>query len=202
LRKDGTRSAQFGELVGFATESRPHSAERNVEAGRKSIDLKVAKDGGYLKFDFWKASPVRLEILDLATFNPNGEVKIEQGQVGSEALLPGQRKGLTKVTKMLNAAIPKEKRKQKDIEKSRAKCQLTMRTDSPFNTICMPDFPEDGGPKMLEWNIMRTGRLRSPYVDVLIDQQLAILNRRAMDIDYLPDVKSKETDQCTSGECN
>jgi hypothetical protein len=188
LRENGNRSGFVSDLVEFTDLGAGHSDDVNVYAARKVIDLRIASSGGYLQFDFRKASPARMEILDLASYNAEGEVKIVSGQTSSDALLPGQAKGLEKALKFL-ATAAKNKPKPVELELARAKGALTLRTDSPFNAICSPKLLKKGSENSLVWNLKRVGRLRSPHVEVLVDQQMAILNRRALEVDYLPDTK-------------
>jgi hypothetical protein len=194
LRDNGNRSGHVSDLVEVTDLIAGHSDQRHVYAARKTIDLRISADGGYLQFDFRNSSPARLEILDLVSYNSNGEVKIVSSQPILDSLLPGQVKALQKALKFLAAVTPKPKQKPAELELSRTKCALTLRTDKPFNAICSPKLLKNGAETSLLWNLKRIGRLRSPHVDVLIDQQMAILNRRAFDVDYLPDTKPVKVD--------
>jgi hypothetical protein len=89
---------------------------------------------------------------------------------------------------LLNAVIAAQKKAKdnpKDLRKADAKSKLTLRFDGHFNSSCTPTFSEANGVSKLDWNLRRSGRLRSPYVDKLMDDHMAHLGRRAFEIDYL-----------------
>ncbi|MFT6530960.1 MAG: hypothetical protein ACJASC_000483 [Limimaricola cinnabarinus] len=180
LREDGNRAAFSSDLVHFKPIAEP-------EKKLKTIDLKVGPDGGFMRFDFNSASPANLRILDLASMNKDGAVKISTVQAPEAGMLPGQRTGLEKTLKLLKAVLGNEKAKAAEITKAHARCQLTMKIDNPFNGIAKPSLTDKNGVKELSWNLIRTGRLQSPYIDQLMDRQLMLVGRRALDIEYLPE---------------
>ena len=179
LRDNGSRAAFSGELVQFKP------IEKREEK-LKSLDLKVAVDGGFMRFDFNRSSPVNLSILDLAALNVDGIVKIHDGQKPGAGVLPGQAKGFDKTLKLLKAVLGGGNAKPEDVVKASARCQLTMQIDNPFNTIAKPIAKTENGVSHLSWNLVRTGRLCSPFIDELMDRRLLLAGRRALDIDYLP----------------
>ena len=189
LRSNGRRSAIAGDLLSFA-EATDDEKKNTVYAGRKSIDLLVGAGGRFLRFNFRHASPAQLAILDLATFSPDGNVAIQSDQEDVSALLPGQAKALEAAKKLL-AVVAKAQKVAKDnpehLRKADAKCKLTLRYDSHFNSVCTPTFTTTDDVTKLDWNLRRIRRLRSPYIDLLMDQHVALLNRRAVDIEYLAD---------------
>ncbi|MBL4756689.1 MAG: hypothetical protein JKY32_03310, partial [Rhizobiales bacterium] len=201
LRGDGKRSAQIGQLVSFKKISNDRTRESTVYAGRKIIDLQIGKDGGYFRFDYRQASPAQLEILDLATFNESGEVAVQGDQDFKAALLPGQAKGLRTANKLLERIVDAQNNAQEkpdELRKADARCKLTLSFDGHFKSVCTPTFSKNGKVAKLDWNLKRTKRLRSPYVDILMDQQLAILNRRALELDYLDETETVTAD-CGTG---
>lgn len=188
LRNNGKRSAFSCELVEFKHLDEAVSPfAGSVSGDRKTIDLRVGENQSSMRFDFRNASATRLDILDLATFNAGGEVKIMSDQEAEVGLLPGQKKAQERASKLFNSIVSAEKKKPAEIAKAWAQCRLVLQTDRPFNKIAMPEMKENDNIKSLDWNLIRICRLRSPYVDILIDQQLALLSRRALDIDYLPE---------------
>lgn len=179
LRDDGSRAVFSGDLVQF-------KPIEKREDKLKSLDLKVAADGGLMRFDFNKFSPVNLSILDLAALNADGMVKISSDQKSEEGVLPGQAKGFQKTLKLLKAVLGDDKAKPEEVIKASARCQLTMQIDNPFNNIAKPTPKTEKGVSHLSWNLVRTGRLCSPFIDELMDRRLLLAGRRALDIDYLP----------------
>tara|TARA_R110002012_G_scaffold123346_1_gene273789 strand:+ start:6712 stop:8451 length:1740 start_codon:yes stop_codon:yes gene_type:complete len=179
LRDNGSRAVFSGDLVQF-------KPIEKREDKLKSLDLKVAPDGGLMRFDFNKISPVNLSILDLAAINADGIVKISSDQKPKAGVLPGQSKGFEKTLKLLKAVLGEDKAKPEDVVKASARCQLTMQIDNPFNTIAKPTPKIENGVTHLSWNLVRTGRLCSPFIDELMDRRLLLAGRRAVDIDYLP----------------
>lgn len=179
LRENGRRAAFSGDLVQFKPVEK-----RDVKL--KSLDLKVAPDGGLMRFDFTKVSPVNLSILDLAALNTDGMVRISGDQKPEPGILPGQAKGFAKTLKLLKAVLGDENAKPEEVVKASARCQLTMQIDNPFNTIAKPTQKIENGVSQLNWNLVRTGRLCSPFIDELMDRRLLLAGRRALDIDYLP----------------
>jgi hypothetical protein len=181
LRKNGKRSGIVGDLLSFADADEKPKGER-------STDLLVGKGGKYVRFNFYNVSPSQLNLLDLATFNATGSVSIQSDQEPDSTLLVGQAKQLANAKRLLNAVIAAQKKAKdnpKDLRKADAKCKLTLRFDGHFNSICTPTFSEANGVSKLDWNLRRSGRLRSPYVDKLMDDHMAHLGRRAFEIDYL-----------------
>ncbi len=195
LRSDGKRSAQFGEFVSFSEIANDHFKGNTVYAGRKTIDLLIGEGGQYLRFDFRKSSAVDLRILELATLNKSGRVLLSNDLVTEESLLPGQIKALKTAKKFLATVISAHEnsvKKPEELRKIDAHCTLTLNKEAPFNSIYTPyskGFYKEGDAAALDWNLKRCGRLRSPYVDILADQHVALLNRRAIDIDYLEEPK-------------
>ncbi len=195
LRKEGTRSVPIGDLLSFADAGDKPKKNRMT-------DLLVGEGGKHIRFYFRDVSPCQLNLLDLATFNKNGSVAVQSDQEADGALLVGQVRQLEKAKKILNAVVAAQKNAKgtpEALRKADARCKLTLRFDNPFNTVCTPKFTEEGGVAKLDWNLRRTGRLRSPYVDRLMDEHMAHLGRRAFDIDYL-DEATADLGQSDDGE--
>lgn len=193
LRKNGKRSgrSKVGDLVSFEDAVGERTSER-------STDLLIGKGGRFVRFNFHQISPAQLDLLDLATFTPTGHVSIQDDQELDGTLLVGQTKQLKTAKRLLNAVINAKKKvkdKPEDLRRADTKCKLTLRFDGHFNSICTPTFSEAAGVSKLDWNLKRTGRLRSPYVDKLMDVHMAHLSRRAFEIDYLDEKTANSIDE-------
>lgn len=179
LRDNGSRAVFSSDLVQF----KPVTQR---EDKLKALDLKVGPGGGLMRFDFNKITPANLSILDLAGMNDDGMVRISSNQEPGAGVLPGQAKGFEKTLKLLKSVLGDDKASFEEIVKANARCQLTMQIDNPFNGIAKPTPKTENGVSHLDWNLVRTGRLCSPYIDELMDRRLLLAGRRALDIDYLP----------------
>lgn len=190
LRQDGKRSGRgkVGDLLSYVDADGKPTSER-------STDLQVGIGGRFVRFNFHQISPSQLDLLDLATFNATGHVLIRSDQEPDGTLLVGQAKQLANQKKLLKAVVDARRKvrdKPEDLRRADTKCKLTLRFDGHFNSICTPTFSEANGVSKLDWNLRRTGRLCSPYVDKLMDDHMAHLGRRAFEIDYL-DEKTSHT---------
>lgn len=179
LRNNGSRAVFSSDLIQIKQVN-----QREVRL--KSVDLKVGENGGFMRFYFNKMSPVNLSILDLASMNKDGMVKIYRGQSPETGVLPGQARGFEKTLRLLKAVLGDDTAKSEEIAKASARCQLTMQIDNPFNGIAKPTLTIENDVAELSWNLTRVGRLCSPYIDQLMDRRLLLASRRALDIDYLP----------------
>ena len=185
LRGNGSRNAETADLIVVKATHQPSSQ------GPKTLILPIGADQQKLLFDFRQSTAVNLDLLELATFNPNGEVSVSLGNQEVKHLHAGQKRKLEKARKLLEKVSASVEGNNKKMGRSDSRvemlsCALTFSSKSPFNGICQPLFKKEGEATSLRWGIKRTRRLRSPHIDRVVDQQMAILNRRALDIDYAP----------------
>lgn len=202
LRGDGKRSAHTAELIRFKPTPNTTASCNQGEARKspRTLDLPIGNRGTPLRFDFRESASASLDLLELATFNMFGEVRISSAQKEAAALLKGQRIKFVKAKKLLDGTDGVGETGSEILEKKKLRYALTFKAESPFNTLCVPVRSECDGITMLQWNLRRTRRLRAPYVDMLVDRQMAILNRRALDADYLPEAVPEQSPDEASRE--
>jgi hypothetical protein len=138
----------------------------------------------------------RLAILDLATFRPDGCVRVEAGHVPSDELLAGAKSIYQSRTagadEALAGAVPGE-----PPQGTRAliddRLLLTMTDGSPWDRVRVgkrlaPHVPNGGYQQPLAdrvtWFFRREGRIRAPFSSFLLERALRTLGRRAFDTDF------------------
>ena len=144
--------------------------------------------------DFRNASVVRLSILDLASFRPDGRVRVDEGHTAPLGLLPAQQKVYEDRTKPASEVLanpnlrPQGGRVALDL-------QLTFASTEAFKYIHSPVF-EDATkqkvsgqtierPKRATWRLRRFGRVRMLYAAALLDLYTSVMSRQAFDLDFM-----------------
>ena len=173
---------------------------RKIKMGLSTRDPKMPYlpfrlDGVQWACDFRNGTMVKLSILDLASFRPDGRVRVDEGAF----LLP---RSFLLVNKVSMACEPRRR-----IERLRRRrllkrigivdfnLQLSFVSNEPFNHIHCGTF-EPGSrtkangvwttyPKRVTWRLRRCGRIRMPYAAALLDQYVRVMSRQAFDLDYM-----------------
>lgn len=136
--------------------------------------------------DFRNASVVCLSILDLASFRPDGRVRVDDGHTPPPGLLVAQDKVYADRTKEVSAAMADPKlRPQNGLVMPNL--QLTFTSSGSFKHIHSPVFEESSEqkvngetifhPKRGTWRLRRCGRIRMPYASALLDQYTSVMSR-------------------------
>lgn len=144
--------------------------------------------------DFRNVSIVRLSILDLATFRPDGKVRVDDGHEMPTGLLIAQQKVYNDRTKPATDALNDPSLRPDDKQVS-VPLQLTFSTADAFKYIFTPVF-EDASkkkinhvtyyrPKRATWRLRRCGRVRMPYAAALLDFYTSVVSRHAFDLDFM-----------------
>lgn len=189
LRPDDRKRAQdTGFLVPLKSKTMPG------KANSKAPLLPFTLHGGQWACDFRNASVARLSILDLASFRPDGRVRVDDGHVAPAGLLPAQRRFYEDRTKPASDALadPMLRRNGGQVALG---MQLTFASADLFKHIHSPVFEDaskqkvDGQtierPKRATWRLRRCGRVRMPYAAALLDLYTNVMSRQAFDVDYM-----------------
>jgi hypothetical protein len=193
LRSNGTRDASTAFLVPLKKKQPLNMGEK---ANSKEVPLPFVLDGQIWLCDFRKSTPVKLAILDFATFRTDGRVRADTGHTPSDELLPGQRAIYNKRAVLVDKALRKAKPlgATGDIAPS---LQLTFSNNAPFQSIHFAAFKpatdavagENGErpalPGRVTWGLRRSGRIRMPYAAAVLDHYVSAMNRHAFDLDYM-----------------
>jgi hypothetical protein len=187
LRPKGDRDAE----AGFMVLLKP-LATIDTRPNQKQIPLPFLLDGKQWVCELRKTTSIRLDLLDLVSYRPDGRLKYDYGQVVPDWLLPGQVKSGNSVFSALKNAYDARSATKgapaNEIKDSR--CQLTLSARGPFQHIAHGSFVDakegesyvTGG---FTWNLRRVGRVRMPYASALLGSYLAVVDRDAFDLDYL-----------------
>ncbi len=189
LRPDERKRAQdTGFLVPLKSKTTPGKADS------KAPLLPFTLHGGQWACDFRNASVARLSILDLASFRPDGRVRVDEGHAAPAGLLPAQQRFYEDRTKPASDALadPMLRRNGGQVALG---MQLTFASADLFKHIHSPVFEDaskqkvDGQtierPKRATWRLRRCGRVRMPYAAALLDLYTSVMSRQAFDVDYM-----------------
>ncbi|MDM0071643.1 hypothetical protein [Variovorax sp. J31P207] len=207
LRPSGDRDAEAGFLVLLKP-----LATIDTPANQKQIRLPFLLDGKQWVCELRKTTSIRLDLLDLVSYRPDGCLLYDYGQAVPDWLLPGQQASGKYVFKALKDAFDARSAVKgtpaKDIKDSR--CQLTLSAKGPFQHIAYGSFVEakaakedaPGATGGFNWNLRRVGRVRMPYASALLGSYLAIVDRDAFDLDYLKPKTARAADAASCGACS
>ena len=144
--------------------------------------------------DFRSASVARLSILDLASFRPDGRVRVDNGHAAPLGLLPAQQRFYEDRTKPASDALADSKLRPED-GRIALGLQLTFASADVFKHIHSPVFEEASKqkvhgqtierPKRATWRLRRCGRVRMPYAAALLDLYTSVMSRQAFDLDFM-----------------
>jgi hypothetical protein len=164
------------------------------EVKLKAPLLPFTLHGEQLACDFRNASIAKLSILDLASFRPDGRVRVDEGQSPPSDLLVGQQKVYKDRTAPAQealsgaATLPTSGMVQIAL-------QLTFASDGAFKHIHMATLERGSEqkingkktavPRRVTWRLRRCGRIRMPYAAALLDQYMTVMSRHAFDLDYM-----------------
>jgi hypothetical protein len=197
LRGDGKRSVEAAYFVPLELGN-----EEEQKSGRsKSLKeplLPFLLEGSRWKCDFRRATSIRMSILDLASFRPDGRVLFSESQVGVG--VPSMLRGLEAIyerrTKALEDILraPPTPGVLRDL-----RCQLTFSSENPFVELHLPKYRAKekvdirGVRRNLEsrvtWSLRREGRVRNPYSAAILADFLAVSGRHAFDLDFADGVE-------------
>ncbi len=189
LRPEEPKRAQdTGFLVPLKTKTVPGKADP------KAPLLPFTLHGGQWACDFRKASVARLSILDLASFRPDGRVRVDDGHAAPQGLLPAQQRFYEDRTKPASDALA-DSNLRPEGGRFALGLQLTFASADVFKHIHSPVFEEaskqkvDGQtierPKRATWRLRRCGRVRMPYAAALLDLYTSVMSRQAFDLDFM-----------------
>ncbi|GAA0317972.1 hypothetical protein GCM10009087_30450 [Sphingomonas oligophenolica] len=144
--------------------------------------------------DFRNASVVKLSILDLASFRPDGRVRVDDGHSAPEHLLAGQQKVYDDRTAQPSVALAAAVKLDAGTTINMA-FQLAFSSADAFRHIHTAVFEPATAtrankqtikrPKRVTWRLRRCGRIRAPYSAALLDQYTTVMSRHAFDLDYM-----------------
>ena len=164
------------------------------KADPKAPLLPFTLHGGQWACDFRNASVARLSILDLASFRPDGRVRVDDGHAAPAGLLPAQQRFYEDRTKPASDALTDPKLRPEGGRVALG-LQLTFASADVFKHIHSPVFEDaskqkvDGQtierPKRATWRLRRCGRVRMPYAAALLDLYTSVMSRQAFDLDFM-----------------
>ncbi len=159
--------------------------------------------------DFRNASVARLSILDLASFRPDGRVRVDDGHTAPASLLTAQQLLYDDRTKPASNALADSELRPQD-GRIAPGLQLTFASTNAFKHIHSPVF-EDASekkfhgrtvtrPKRATWKLRRCGRVRMPYAAALLDLYTSVMSRQAFDLDFMLTGSLAATDEEAKSE--
>jgi hypothetical protein len=185
---DSKRQQDTGFLVPLKTKTMPGKADP------KAPLLPFTLHGGQWACDFRNTSVARLSILDLASFRPDGRVRVDDGHAAPAGLLPAQQRFYEDRTKPVSDALADPKLRPEGGQVAPG-LQLTFASADVFKHIHSPVFEDalkqkiDGKPierpKRATWRLRRCGRVRMPYAAALLDLYTSVMSRQAFDLDFM-----------------
>ena len=132
--------------------------------------------------------------LDLASFRPDGRVRVDDGHKPLAELLVGQQEVYDDRTAMASAALTDNGSQLSDREKA-IEFLLTFTASDEFKHIYKPVVEKASEtkvngkmiekPKRVTWRLRRCGRVRMPYAAALLDQYTTVMSRQAFDLDFM-----------------
>ena len=206
LRPNGDREAEAAFLVLLKP-----LPTIDTPSNQKQIRLPFLLDGKQWVCELRKTTSIRLDLLDLVSYRPDGRLLYEYGQAVPNWLLPGQQASGNSLFNALKAAYDARSAVKgtpaKDVKDSR--CQLTLSAKGPFQHIAHGSFVETkaaNGAELgvtggFDWNLRRVGRVRMPYASALLGSYLAVIDRDAFDLDYLKPKANRTADAASCGSC-
>ncbi len=189
LRPEESKRAQdTGFLIPLKAKTTP------AKADPKAPLLPFTLHGSQWVCDFRKASVARLSLLDLASFRPDGRVRVDEGHAAPSGLLPAQQRFYEDRTKPASDALADPKLRPEGGRVALG-LQLTFASADVFKHIHSPVFEDaskqkvDGQtierPKRATWRLRRCGRVRMPYAAALLDLYTSVMSRQAFDLDFM-----------------
>lgn len=177
---------------GFLVPLRPKTTPGKADP--KAPLLPFTLHGAQWACDFRNASVTRLSILDLASFRPDGRVRVDNGHSAPAGLLPAQQRFYEERTKPASDALADPKLRPEGGRVALA-LQLTFASADVFKHIHSPVFEDaskqkvDGQtiarPERMTWRLRRCGRVRMPYAAALLDLYTSVMSRQAFDLDFM-----------------
>jgi hypothetical protein len=177
---------------GFLVPLRPKTTQGKADP--KAPLLPFTLHGAQWACDFRNASVTRLSILDLASFRPDGRVRVDNGHSAPAGLLPAQQRFYEERTKPASDALADPKLRPEGGRVALA-LQLTFASADVFKHIHSPVFEDawtqkvDGQtiarPERMTWRLRRCGRVRMPYAAALLDLYTSVMSRQAFDLDFM-----------------
>lgn len=165
------------------------------ETKAKQPLLPCKLDDSHWMCEFRQATPVRTAVLDIASFRPDGRVRIDEGQAAPDDLLDAQKIIFAKRIAAANNLFKTPESKLSAAKTVDVALQLSFSADSPFSQFYRGILCPKAGrnlqadipalPRRVTWRLRRSGRVRMPYSIALLDQYLSIMSRQAFDLDYM-----------------
>lgn len=205
LRSDGRRVSNVAMLVPLI-ELRddgtplPDPNDPDEDDGVKAPAFPFRMNGKRFRLDLRSTAYVKLSILDLACFRPDGRVRVELGHTPHSALLAGARAiygDRTKPADDMLAAQPLGNQAAPALVSLDERLLLTMSDGKPWDRIRLgarlAAFEPGAGHHLkplrdrVSWYLRRFGRIRAPYSSFLLERALRTLGRRAFDSDFTSD---------------
>ena len=174
---DGHRSAMEGFFVNLYHEvlAEKYKSDRYRYFIIEGVDL--IKDRSWI-FDFRDVATVNLDLLDLAVYNEDGNVRWVKDQSEPSALLPGWKKRFSKQIKINSYFNGKASQISKKMLSQNEKI-----------THCNAEIKDN---KYYGISYQRFGRLRSPYSEALLGSYAAFIARTAFDHDFAKNMPEEQ----------
>lgn len=190
LRPNGKRDIQTAVLAPL--KKKPEGKKK--DDNEKEYTLPFVLDGEKWVCDLRDATPVKLNILDLASFRPDGVVAFIKGQAKPTGLTPGHDKIYEDRTHLWSRIVDlceADSRPERPLENYRSELQLTFASPDTFKLIENGGYEASDGKAdarrdgRLTWYLKRCGRIRMPFASAILDRYVGVVNRQAFDVDFM-----------------
>jgi hypothetical protein len=167
----------------------------SVAPKNKDFVLPCKLEDQYWECDFGETSPVRLDILDLASFREDGRVRVDIDHAAPKNLFPSQSHVYGKRTRDASKALTDGTFIGEKQRSNHPSLQLAFSYGDDFKQYCCAQLRSASRanalakipamPKRITWQLIRSGRVRMPYAAALLDHYLSGMSRHAFDMDYM-----------------
>ncbi|KSV76016.1 hypothetical protein N185_16340 [Sinorhizobium sp. GW3] len=190
LRPSGKRDIQTAVLAPIKRKNEGKKKDDN----EKEYTLPFVLNGEKWVCDLRDATPVKLDILDLASFRADGVVAFIKGQVKPAGLTPGHDKIYDDRTRLWSRIVDlceADKGAERSLESYRSELQLTFASPDSFKLMENGGYQAGDGKGQvrrdvrLTWYLKRCGRIRMPFASAILDRYVGVVNRQAFDVDFM-----------------
>jgi hypothetical protein len=185
--ESGERKAKEGIFVRIC-EKRPKPRKKEQNDSGRFYELEhIDGDGGSWLLDFLESSCVSLNVLELATFNSEGNVEINKDQRGQEFWMPGWKHRFQDSLNSIRAADPSKNAIPKRFAALSLNENLAGREGYWF-----------ADKKAWGFRFQRIGRIRPPYCEAILGSFAAYHTRAAFDHDFAKGLWPEPSDKTST----
>ncbi|NTJ35887.1 hypothetical protein G6K86_30190 [Agrobacterium rhizogenes] len=196
LRSNGKREIQTAVLAPL--KAKPDLAKADNE---KEYTLPFMLDDKKWVCDLRDATPVKLNILDLASFRADGIVRFDKAQKKPTGLVPGHDLIFADRTSLFGQIVglceADKASPERPLSPYRNELQLTFASPDAFKLVENGGYQGSDGTGQnardarITWYLKRCGRIRMPFASAILDRYVGVVNRQAFDVDYMDNPPAK-----------